>query len=73
MIVEGRVAEKCAPILGPSANLFMNMALLAAANGAVFLFILIWVVPVAGYNPTHNAPAPKRRAEAARDRGSCPR
>jgi len=48
--VEGRVAEKCAPILGPSANLFMNMALLAAANGAVFLFILIWVVPVAGYN-----------------------
>lgn len=37
-------------IFGPRANLFMNVALLAAAGGVGFLFILIWVVPVMGYN-----------------------
>jgi hypothetical protein len=37
-------------IFGPRANLFMNIALIATAGGAVFLLILIWVVPVMGYN-----------------------
>jgi Cytochrome c7 and related cytochrome c len=37
-------------IFGPRANLFMNIALLAAAGGVAFLLILIWVVPVMGYN-----------------------
>ena len=30
--------------------MFMNGALLAAAGGLVFLLILVWVVPVIGYN-----------------------
>jgi hypothetical protein len=30
--------------------MFMNAALLAAAGGLVFLLILVWVVPVMGYN-----------------------
>jgi hypothetical protein len=37
-------------IFGPRANLFMNVALLAAAGGVTVLLILIWVVPVMGYN-----------------------
>ena len=37
-------------IFGPRANLLMNFALLGTAAGAVLLLILIWVVPVMGYN-----------------------
>ena len=37
-------------IFGPRANLLMNIALLGTAAGAVLLLILIWVVPVMGYN-----------------------
>ncbi len=37
-------------IFGPRANLFMSIALLAAAGCVMFLLILIWVVPVMGYN-----------------------
>ena len=37
-------------IFGPRANLFMNMALFAAAGLLVFLLVLVWVVPVMGYN-----------------------
>ena len=37
-------------IFGPRANLFMNIALLGTAGLFVFLSILIWVVPVMGYN-----------------------
>jgi hypothetical protein len=37
-------------IFGPRANLFMNIALLSTAGVIVFLLILIWVVPVMGYN-----------------------
>jgi hypothetical protein len=37
-------------IFGPRANLFMNAALLGVAGLFVLLLILIWVVPVMGYN-----------------------
>lgn len=37
-------------IFGPRANLFMNIALLSTAGLFVFLLILVWVVPVMGYN-----------------------
>ena len=37
-------------IFGPRANLFMNIALLTTAGLFVFLLILVWVVPVMGYN-----------------------
>jgi hypothetical protein len=37
-------------IFGPRANLFMNAALIGAAGLLVFLLVLIWVVPVMGYN-----------------------
>ena len=37
-------------IFGPRANLFMNIALLGTAGVFAFLLILIWVVPVMGYN-----------------------
>ena len=37
-------------IFGPRATLFMNMALFAAAGLLVFLLVLVWVVPVMGYN-----------------------
>jgi cytochrome c3-like protein len=37
-------------IFGPRANIFMSVALLAVAGGVVLLLILIWVVPVMGYN-----------------------
>jgi Cytochrome c7 and related cytochrome c len=37
-------------IFGPRANLFMNMALFAAASLLVFPLVLVWVVPVMGYN-----------------------
>ena len=37
-------------IFGPRANLFMNTALLGAGALFVFLLILIWVVPVMGFN-----------------------
>jgi hypothetical protein len=38
------------PIFGPRANLFTNAALIAAAGGFLFLLLLIWVMPVMGYN-----------------------
>jgi hypothetical protein len=37
-------------IFGPRANLFMNAALIGAAGLLAFLLVLIWVVPVMGYN-----------------------
>jgi Cytochrome c7 and related cytochrome c len=37
-------------IFGPRANLFMNAALFATAGLLVFLLVLVWVVPVMGYN-----------------------
>ena len=37
-------------IFAPRANLFMIVALLAAAGGVAVLLILIWLVPVMGYN-----------------------
>jgi hypothetical protein len=37
-------------IFGPRANLFMNAALIGVVGLAVFLLLLIWVVPVMGYN-----------------------
>lgn len=37
-------------IFGPRANLFVSAALIGAAGLAVFLLLLIWVVPVMGYN-----------------------
>ena len=37
-------------IFGPRANLFVNLALLAGAGLCAFLLILIWVVPVMGFN-----------------------
>lgn len=39
-----------AAIFGPRANLYMNAALIAAAAGAAILILLVWVVPVMGYN-----------------------
>jgi hypothetical protein len=43
-------AEHLVAIFGPRANLFMNVALLSTAGLFAFLLILIWVVPVMGYN-----------------------
>ena len=37
-------------IFGPRANLLMNAALIGAAGLTAFLLVLIWVVPVMGYN-----------------------
>ncbi|MGE5268045.1 MAG: cytochrome c3 family protein [Thiohalocapsa sp.] len=37
-------------IFGPRANLFMNVALAAAAVLVAVLLLAIWVVPVSGYN-----------------------
>jgi hypothetical protein len=37
-------------IFGPRANLFMNTALLTGGAAAVFALMLVWVVPVMGYN-----------------------
>ena len=38
------------PIFGPKANMFMNAALIAVAGLVAVLLILVWVVPVMGYN-----------------------
>jgi Cytochrome c3/Cytochrome c7 and related cytochrome c len=48
--VIGRNKGDLLPIFGPRANLFMNAALIAATSGFLFLLLLIWVVPVMGYN-----------------------
>ena len=37
-------------IFGPRANFFMNVALLAAGGLLAVLVLLIWIVPVSGYN-----------------------
>lgn len=37
-------------IFGPRANLLMNASLIGAAGLTVFLLLLVWVVPVMGYN-----------------------
>jgi hypothetical protein len=39
-----------AAIFGPRANLFVNVALIGTAGLAATLILLVWVVPVMGYN-----------------------
>ncbi len=39
-----------AAIFGPRANLLMNTALLGAGGAVVFVLLLVWGVPVMGYN-----------------------